>query len=301
MKKRYLIAPPAIIIIAGMAILIAYGFLATPEVVEEFNESERILGAHRGNSVNYTENTIPAFESALEEDRYNFVEFDIQYTKDKKLIVFHDGKLRRLQGINEWIEDLTHEELKNISQYHIPTYEETMELLAGKKPLNIEIKSQGNQTDDEEIVDYVIDDCKKRGILNTTALSSISSDVLLYIHQNYPEVKTGKIYYVLEDNFIEMDWFLDDVFEEMDRIDSEYLMVYGANLQNYGGIKKHLRQRELGGERKIFLVIWYFNDEMYIIYRLVGSGYYNKPASHYNYTLNYSIDLTLKERGAWWV
>jgi len=60
---------------------------------------------------------------------------------------------------------VTYEELLEVSNYHIPTYGETMDLVAGKKPLNIEIKSQGNLEDDKEIADYIIEDCRKKGIL----------------------------------------------------------------------------------------------------------------------------------------
>ena len=106
-----------------------------------------IFGAHRGNSVDFIENTIPAFEDAVRDDKYKFIEFDIIYTKDKQIVVYHDKSLLRLQKKPQLIEELNYEELENISSYHIPLYSEVMSITAGKKPLNIEIKSQGNKTD----------------------------------------------------------------------------------------------------------------------------------------------------------
>jgi glycerophosphoryl diester phosphodiesterase len=75
--------------------------------IEELKD-EKYLGAHRGNSVDYVENTLPAFESALNDDNYSFIEFDIQYTKDKVIVVHHDLSLIRLQGRGFKIRDLTY-------------------------------------------------------------------------------------------------------------------------------------------------------------------------------------------------
>ncbi|MFH1290552.1 MAG: glycerophosphodiester phosphodiesterase family protein, partial [Nanoarchaeota archaeon] len=263
-------------------VLIAYilhVLFAIPETPDLFSFNERILGAHRGNALNYTENTIPAFQNALEENKYKFIEFDVQYTKDKQAIVHHDTSLIRLQSKLEFIEDLNYTELLNISDYHIPTYEEVMNLLAGKKPLNIEIKSQGNSEHDKELAEYIITDCKERNILNTTMISSISSDVLLYLRNNHPDIKTGKIYYVYTGSFLDTKGFVSDIFTELDRIDAEYLMIYGANLKNFGHVWQHMRTRQRTDQRKIFLAYWYFNDEMYLVYRADKEYYYEDPAT----------------------
>ena len=217
-----------------------------------------VLGAHRGNSLNFIENTLPAFESAVNESKYMFIEFDVQYTKDKKLVVHHDKSLVRLQQKFYWLEELNYEELLNVSDYHIPLYEEVMEIVAGKKPLNIEIKSQGNLEDDKMAVDYIIEDCKKQGILISTLISSISNDVLKYINEKYPELKTGKIYYVDESTFLHFDMFTQGLYDELDRIGANYLMLHGSNLRNYNSIRRLLPQNKT-------LVIRYFNDKMYVV------------------------------------
>ncbi|MFH1802125.1 MAG: glycerophosphodiester phosphodiesterase [archaeon] len=223
---------------------------------------EVVLGAHRGaHSLppeNFKENTLEAFEKAVESDNYRFIEFDIQYTKDKTLVVHHDKSLLRLQKKPERIPDLTYEELLEVSDYHIPTYDETMELTAGKKPLNIEIKSQGNFEDDEAIADRIIKDCMERKILDSTLISSISNEVLIYIKENYPEVKTGKIYYIAESTLLNYEFATSELYNELDEADADFLMLHGCNLHNYGNLKKLLPEDKT-------LVIWYFTDEMYIV------------------------------------
>ena len=77
-------------------LFIVFMMLLIPNI--EIVQAEQIVfGAHRGNSVDFIENTMPAFEDAVQQEKYKFIEFDVQYTKDKKMIVFHDANLLRLQ------------------------------------------------------------------------------------------------------------------------------------------------------------------------------------------------------------
>ncbi len=217
-----------------------------------------ILGAHRGNSIDYIENTIPAFESAVQEDKYKFIEFDVQYTKDMVPVVYHDRTLSRLQKQNYAVADVTYEQLQEISRYHIPTYEEVMEIVTGKKPLVIEIKPQGNETRDEIIGDFLIQDLKQRGLLNTTLIISLSSPALKHIKKVSPTTKTGKVYYTVESTFIGSEFLTSKLYEEMDEYDIDYLMLHGSNLRNYKTLRDLLPQGKV-------LSIWYLTDEMYVM------------------------------------
>jgi glycerophosphoryl diester phosphodiesterase len=253
-------------IIAGLGtvgtVIVILGFilfiLIISVEVETVGAEVVITGAHRGNSIRFIENTLPAFEDAVNNSKYKFIEFDVQYTKDKTIIVHHDATLFRLQGIEENIPDLTYEKLLNISKYHIPTYEEVMEIVAEKKPVNIEIKSQGNLVDDVLMSDFIVEDIKRREILETTLISSPSSEAIEYIKRKYPEVSTGKVYYVAASTFLRTESFTSKLFEEMERINADYLMLHGSNLRNYELLK------DLKPINKT-LVFWFFDDEMHIV------------------------------------
>ena len=54
--------------------------------------------AHRGGPHYKLENTIPAFRNTLMTHKNEFVELDVQLTKDKQLVVYHDYELTRLFG-----------------------------------------------------------------------------------------------------------------------------------------------------------------------------------------------------------
>lgn len=101
--------------------------------------------AHRGvhNNKDIPENSMLAFRKALEK-RYA-IEFDIEITKDSKLVIHHDDNLLRMTGINEKVEDMTFEEVRKLkllnTEEKIPTFKEVLELVNGKVLLDIEIKS----------------------------------------------------------------------------------------------------------------------------------------------------------------
>ena len=69
--------------------------------------------AHRGLfNRNYPENSLGAFENAV---KNNFgIELDVQFTKDKKVVVFHDDNLKRMTKDKRNVNELTYKELKNL-------------------------------------------------------------------------------------------------------------------------------------------------------------------------------------------
>lgn len=103
--------------------------------------------AHRGlHDENLPENSMGAFRAALEHG-YG-IELDIHLMKDGRLAVIHDTSLKRTAGVDVKITDLTTEDLPsyplNEAGEIIPTFSQVLELFAGKAPLIIELKSDGN-------------------------------------------------------------------------------------------------------------------------------------------------------------
>lgn len=99
--------------------------------------------AHRGlhNDV-YPENSTAAFKNAV--DNRVGIELDIQLSKDKIPVVFHDDNLKRVCEIDKKLSEFTASELKEMkllgSEYTIPTFEEVLEIVDGRVPLLIEFK-----------------------------------------------------------------------------------------------------------------------------------------------------------------
>ncbi|MGV2999672.1 glycerophosphodiester phosphodiesterase [Streptococcus suis] len=103
--------------------------------------------AHRvfyDNSGDAPENSLTAYALAVQKG-YG-IEFDIRMTKDKELALIHDPSLLSTSGIDQNIEDCHYQELQKYklfnSQEGIPPLADILDLVAGKVPLIVEIKSE---------------------------------------------------------------------------------------------------------------------------------------------------------------
>ncbi len=107
--------------------------------------------AHRGFSGEYPENTMIAFEKAIEAGCEG-IEMDVHFTKDGKLVIVHDELIDRTSDGKGFVKDYTYEELTafdfsntykdKVGFCKIPTLEEFMVLVHDKDILiNIELKT----------------------------------------------------------------------------------------------------------------------------------------------------------------
>lgn len=108
-----------------------------------------VLYAHRGlhdNDADAPENSMAAFERAVEAG-YG-IELDIQLSKDKIPVVFHDFTLLRVCGIEGKVSEYTYEELQQFTLFHsqekIPRLEDVLSLVDGRVPLIVEFKIEWN-------------------------------------------------------------------------------------------------------------------------------------------------------------
>ncbi len=93
--------------------------------------------AHRGASSEEKENTLPAFERAIELGA-DYVEFDVQASSDGGLVVFHDLRLDRLTDARG---PLRAAPLAALRELGIPTLAEVLELTGGRIGVMAELKS----------------------------------------------------------------------------------------------------------------------------------------------------------------
>ena len=127
-----------------LIIAVIYVSLILPRLIDRADTSEILVDyAHRGlHDGQLPENSLGAFQSAVEH-RYG-IELDIQLSKDKIPMVFHDETLNRVCGVDGKLAEYTCEELQQMhlldTQYVIPTLREVLELVDGRVPLLIEFK-----------------------------------------------------------------------------------------------------------------------------------------------------------------
>jgi len=98
--------------------------------------------AHRGGASEHPENTLPAFEHAVELG-YRYLETDVHLTADGVLVAFHDDDLERTCGVDARIDELPWSELAVLrveGTAPIPTMRELMEHFPSAR-FNIDAKS----------------------------------------------------------------------------------------------------------------------------------------------------------------
>ena len=128
-----------------------------------------IIG-HRGYPAKYPENTLAAFEAAIEAGAV-MIELDVMLSRDRKVVVIHDATLDRTTNGKGSVADLTLAELKQLdagswfdAQFvgqQIPELSEVLDLVNGRAYVNIEIKSNAYETHhppdaiEKQVVDWL--------------------------------------------------------------------------------------------------------------------------------------------------
>ncbi len=186
--------------VAWAALCIVVIYFSVPKTWRQFkwifngNSDEVLIMAHRGNSADAPENTIPAFEAAYEAGA-TAVELDVQMTKDGKIIVMHDDNTKRTTGVDHNIWEVTYDEIKDLDNgsffseefagTKIPTLEEAIQCCKDRMFINIEIKRNGH---DDGIGDRVVEIIREYEFQNQCDITSQDYDTLVEIHEKYPDV-----------------------------------------------------------------------------------------------------------------
>ncbi|MEG2362906.1 MAG: glycerophosphodiester phosphodiesterase family protein [Terrisporobacter sp.] len=162
-------------------------------------KKEIYVTAHRGSSLYYPENTLKSIEVAINENA-DYVEIDVRTTKDNEVVLFHDSNLKKIDGSNRSIKDMTLEEVKTVDNGYykneifkdekIPTLEEVFTIFKGKTKFNIELKV----IDKEDILPNQVSELIKKYNMNSdVVVSCFDKDIIKQYKVNNPNTKTGLI------------------------------------------------------------------------------------------------------------
>ncbi len=191
--------------VAVTIILLATGFLYILDMVYHgFSLSDDIIAetqitAHRGSSRSAPENTMAAIAAAVEE-MADYVEVDVQLTKDGVIVLGHDANLKRVAGVNRSMASLTWEEIQELevgswfspefSGERIPLLEEVLDFCKGKISLNIEIKNLGKES---QLPERVVRLIREKDMEEQCVVTSTSLEYLERVKLLAPELRTGYI------------------------------------------------------------------------------------------------------------
>ena len=146
---------------------------------------------HRGAPSMEHENTIKSFKIALSHN-VDGLEFDVQYTKDNQLVVYHDFDIEYNQKTYQ-ISNLSFQELNSFKlNYKIPTFEEVIQICPLDKIINIEIKSQ--KIVHKHLITQMINILIKYNLSDNVIISSFNPFVLLALKKQSNKFKIGLLW-----------------------------------------------------------------------------------------------------------
>ncbi|MBN1800730.1 MAG: glycerophosphodiester phosphodiesterase family protein [Candidatus Lokiarchaeota archaeon] len=138
---------------------------------------------HRGSLEKFEENTLIAFENALECGA-DYIEFDVRRTKDEKLVIIHDSNLERTTNGKGYIHLMDYNEIlefeTKIGHFKIPLLIDVLEQFQGKIKFMLDLKTKGIWKD---VIKYLLE----KGLLKDCILSSRILEELIDFKFRYPE------------------------------------------------------------------------------------------------------------------
>ncbi|MGH2641836.1 MAG: glycerophosphodiester phosphodiesterase [Actinomycetota bacterium] len=153
--------------------------------------SKPLVVAHRGASVEQPENTIAAFEAAIDAGA-DAVEFDVRMTADGHAVVMHDPDVSRTTNGSGLVSDMTLDELRTLG---VPTVEEALRCLSGRAAADIEIKNLpgelGYAPDREAAVEATLAALDSVGFSGQVIVSSFNPASIAHSRTLRPDVPTG--------------------------------------------------------------------------------------------------------------
>jgi glycerophosphoryl diester phosphodiesterase len=160
-------------------------------------EARALVVAHRGASAEEPENTIAAFERAVEVGA-DVVEFDVRLTADGVPVVLHDADVSRTTDGTGPVANLRLDAVKRLRvarDHEVPTLEETLRALSGRIAVDIELKNIPGEPDftpdAEPLVAATLDVIGSVAFEGVVLLSSFNPASIAHARAAAPDVPTG--------------------------------------------------------------------------------------------------------------
>ncbi|MEK4273260.1 glycerophosphodiester phosphodiesterase [Paenibacillus sp. FSL R7-0026] len=157
--------------------------------------------AHRGFSSIAPENTMAAFLMAMERPEVQWMELDVQLSRDGVPVVIHDFTVDRTTNGKGLVRETDWADLqrldagawknKSYKGERIPALSELLDRSCGRVRLNIELKTQGDMY--PGLPAAVIHEVRKRHMQNDVVITSFEPAALIEVKKLAPEIQTGLI------------------------------------------------------------------------------------------------------------
>jgi glycerophosphoryl diester phosphodiesterase len=213
-------------LVGGLLVMAAGGTWLALEAIPV--ERPITVHAHRGVASRAPENTLAALRDAIAAGA-DFMETDVQLSKDNVLVIAHDSDFSRLGGVPKKVWDLNYAEIcaiplggRSAPEFRTESTPSLDALLAeakGRIRLNLELKYYGDHQ--PGLAGKVVEAVRARGMLNQVVIQCLEYDPLLEVRRLAPEVPIG---YLLSVNAREPKRLQVDFFSvEQNRLDRAFI------------------------------------------------------------------------------
>lgn len=197
--KKYVILLSLIVLVLTFTIYLNRSEATNTSITTITNQNMKIV-AHRGASTLAPENTMAAFQKALDFGAA-YIELDVQQSKDDRLVVMHDVALERTAQETGNIGDYTLKQLKkmDVGSFYdasfkgekIPTLDEVLNQFYGKIGIIIEIKSPQLYPGIEQNLANKLNKIDPSRNFDRIIVQSFDRDSLKQFHQISPNTELG--------------------------------------------------------------------------------------------------------------
>lgn len=236
-SRSHLVVTFAIVLIISLTV----GVLSLNSV-QTYDDTE--ITAHRGASAAAPENSMAAIEQAIDE-KADWVEIDVQESKDGVVLVIHDEDLKRMAGLNLKVWNTTAQELQQVdigkkfstkfAGQKIPTLEKVLKTCKGKIGVIIELKHYGHAQNLEQ---RVIDLVEKLQMQDQIQIMSLKPESIKKVRTIRPDWPVGILTAV--------------AISDLTRVDADFLAV-SSRIATQGFINLARRREKL-------VYVWTIND-----------------------------------------
>lgn len=214
------------------------------EEIFEKKTTIQVVGHRGGGGYSIPENSLSSIAKSIEYGA-EYVEIDVQRTKDGYYIINHDKNFMRMAGERRKPKEMTLAEIKqlDIGKFYegyegerVPTIEELLDFCKGRIGVFVELKGESA---DEKMADDVIQMIRERKMEKETVLMSLDYKLMEYVSRTYNDIDAGFTYFL--------------AFGDLGGFESSFLI-----LEEEAATKKALSKIHEAGKKA---VVWTVNEE----------------------------------------
>jgi len=185
--------------LAGLALLVGLSAGIAINIMMsglELDDHSTVI-AHRGASADAPENTLAAFELAIKEGA-DWIELDVQETRDGEVVVIHDSDLKKIGGSGLKVFESSLAELQSVdigswkdpsfSDQRVPTLRQVLALCKNRINIVIELKYYGHE---ERLEERVAELVEAAGMQDQIVVMSLSYPGIQKMKSIRPDWKAG--------------------------------------------------------------------------------------------------------------